>query len=194
MLRVRFSDLHGNHSSSAAIALPVQGDIENGWWAWLWIGFLLVALLLAFERHRDPFPAQAELVAARLGLSREWGLARSNNSSSRMGLPAGGGLGQAGELSGSPAQSDPVDELWGRLSVRELRLLPGLGDTRARALVRAREEVLPGARLPRLAQIPGIGEITERRVLAWLRERAGSSPGPMGSFPFNRAPAPGHLR
>ncbi len=193
-MRARFSKLRGNRESFTAITLHVQANIENGWWAWLWIGFLLVAMLLAFERHRDPFPAQAELVAGRLGLSREWDLARNNASFTGSLEPSIAGLGHATGLIGSSATGDPVDELWGSLSVRELRLLPGLGDTRARALVRAREELVPGARLPRLAQIPGIGEITERRVLGWLRERAGSLPGPLGSSPSGRAPAPGKLR
>lgn len=72
---------------------------------------------------------------------------------------------------GAAAGGTPTEDLWGLLSVRELRLLPGLGDTRARALVRAREELEPGDGLPRLSEIPGIGEITERRVHDWLREK-----------------------
>jgi len=59
-------------------------------------------------------------------------------------------------------------EPW-RMSARELRRLPGIGQKRAIQLVRAREEHRDGELS--WQDVHGIGPATEEKVLAWLWRR-----------------------
>lgn len=58
-----------------------------------------------------------------------------------------------------------------RMSVRELRRLPGIGEKRARAVAQRRREHDSAAGELRWSDVHGIGERTEARILAWLGER-----------------------
>lgn len=63
---------------------------------------------------------------------------------------------------------DPDRRELGRMCPRELRGLPGLGQVRAVEVARA--GWLHGPGFARLEDVPGIGEVTARRVEEWLED------------------------
>lgn len=88
-------------------------------------------------------------------------------------------------LPGSPPRTDPP-ALDG-MSPRELRLVPGVGEGRALAFARARWRRGRGAEPLRPSEVPGVGEVTERRVREWLRAREGQMERP-GAVPYTAGP------
>ena len=68
---------------------------------------------------------------------------------------------------GPPPEPPPVD--LASSPPRELRRLPGIGPSRANAIVRLRRE--RGGAEFELQQVPGIGPRTEERVRRWLSEQ-----------------------
>jgi hypothetical protein len=81
-------------------------------------------------------------------------------------------------LSGSAEGDLAADREFSRLGPRELRLLPGIGQTRALAIARerwnGRERGAAGG-LADLVRIPGIGPQTQEQVRQWFR-RPGRAP------------------
>lgn len=79
----------------------------------------------------------------------------------------------AGEGTGPRAGREAEDRIdLNRASVVELQTLPGVGETRARAMVRWREEHGPFRVLEDLLDVPGIGPVTLER----LRDRVRLGP------------------
>ncbi len=74
-----------------------------------------------------------------------------------------------GDLQFGPGGYDP-----NRMHVRQLRRLPGIGATRAQAIVTSRYQALETGVCLDWRTAPGIGPATERAVGAWLSERNGS--------------------
>lgn len=80
--------------------------------------------------------------------------------------------GHLGRLPAAPSAGRAPIAL-GHASARELRRLPGIGETRALALVEARWRRGPGDPPLLLRDVDGIGPELERRVRTWLeREEA----------------------
>ena len=53
-------------------------------------------------------------------------------------------------------------------SARELELLPGVGEVRARAIVESREEAGPFEKLEDVERVRGVGPATRRGLAAWV--------------------------
>lgn len=88
---------------------------------------------------------------------------RARNGSAR---PAESGTCPSHEKSGSDGSRDLRE--W---SARELRALPGIGETRANAIVRARHSGEISGSAESLERVHGIGPETVRAIVAELKER-----------------------
>lgn len=64
-----------------------------------------------------------------------------------------------------------------RMSARELRQLPGVGEKRARAIERARRAHDPARGALRWTDVRGIGPRTVERIRAWFVERGAGGEG-----------------
>lgn len=122
-------------------------------WALVFAGWLLTTTLLsAHPESQRP----VGIVPLRSVLSPDKGSAARNGGSERSPAPP-------------PDLPDRVDPIrsW---SARELRSLPGIGQTRALSIVRARWEGRLTGGLDDLDSISGIGPVTVRAIRAYLHE------------------------